>query len=390
MLQKLFTFVLLFGIFLILPMMLCIRNCYFAFKYPHMTLEERAAHKYHKVSENVNDMAVILLGAFFSFLWAYFLIGLRTHSVDYDEPAYEGYYHNVLHSEYGITVKITLIIALVALVIIAAFNTKKLPPVPQALCFGFTIIGEILFFFVIIQFFNNYGLYVLPLAFYLVNLIIVTAELTRRYITTHLEYKASHDTVYRFKIAEKLEEKLSSAASLTAFHFLMILPAALILIILYVLLGQGTDGVIKAFTMTADWTFSKQIPPPPIDYEGHYLCTVAAGGHEKIVKPVRYGKRRGETIVVNRQLLASNAFEDFIMEKTPRFHKAVRGFYDKHGYPISKHITTRTRADIVYYVMKPLEWLFILFLYTFDTHPENRIAVQYSDYKKNNCRSLNY
>ena len=162
----------------------------------------------------------------------------------------------------------------------------------------------------------------------------------------------------------------------------MILPAALILIILYILLGQGPDGVIKAFTMTADWTFSQQIPPPPIDYDGHYLCTVAAGGHEKIVKPVRYGKRRGETIVVNRQLLASNAFEDLIMERTPRFHRAVRSFYDKHGYPISKYITTRTRADMVYFVMKPLEWLFILFLYTFDTHPENRIAVQYSDYKK--------
>jgi len=74
--------------------------------------------------------------------------------------------------------------------------------------------------------------------------------------------------------------------------------------------------------------------------------------------------------------------EELIMEKTPRFHRAVRSFYDKHGYPVSKHITTRTRADVVYFVMKPLEWLFILFLYTFDTHPENRIAVQYSDYCK--------
>ena len=383
MLQNLFAFILLFGIFLIFPTMLCIRNCYFTFRYPHMTLEERAAHKYHKVSEKKNDMAVILLGAFFSYIWIdCFLKTFRVTSHDYYEPSYVGYYHNVLHSEYGITVKITLIIALVSLTVIAAFDAEKIPPLPQALCFGFTVLGEILFCFVIIQFANNYNIFVFPPAFYLVNLIIVTAKLTRRYIKAHLGYKASHDTVYRFKISEKLEKRLSSAASLTAFHFIMILPAALILIILYVLLGQGPDGVIKAFTMTADWTFSKQIPPPPIDYEGHYLCTVAAGGHEKIVKPVRYGKRRGETIVVNRQLLASNAFEDLIMERTPRFHRAVRGFYDKHGYPVSKLITTRTRADVVYFVMKPLEWLFILFLYTFDTHPENRIAVQYSDYCK--------
>jgi len=383
MLQNLLAFVLIFGVFLIFPIMLCIRNCYFTFKYPHMTIEERAAHKYNKVSEKKNDMAVILLGALFSCIWTEcFLMGFKTISADYDQPVYVGYFHNVLHSEYGVTVKITLFIALVSLAVIAAFDAEKLPPLPQALCFGFTVLGEILFCFVIIQFINNYNIFVIPLAFYLFNLIMVTAKLTMRYITAHLEYKASHDTVYRFKIAEKLEEKLSNAAALTVFHFIMILPAALILIMLYVILGQGPDSVIKAFTMTADWTFSQQIPPPPIDYDGHYLCTVAAGGHEKIVKPVRYGKRRGETIVVNRQLLASNAFEDLIMERTPRFHRAVRSFYDKHGYPVSKYITTRTRADIVYFVMKPLEWLFILFLYTFDTHPENRIAVQYSDYKK--------
>lgn len=307
-----------------ISIVLCIRNCYFMFKTPRITSEERAARKYYNISEKLNDLAVILLGAFFSFLWTYcVLLNVRVLLVDYDEPVYEGYFHNALHSEYGITVALTLFIALVSLVIIAAFKPENLPPIPQALCFGFTIIGEILFAFFIIQLGINSSILILPLAFYLVNLIIVTAKLTRRYIAAHLEYKASHDTVYRFKIAEKLEKKLSSAASLTAFHFIMILPAALILIILYVLLGQGPDGVIKAFTMTADWTFSKQIPPPPIDYEGHYLCTVAAGGHEKIVKPVRYGKRRGETIVVNRQLLASNAFEDLIMEKTPRFHKAV-------------------------------------------------------------------
>ena len=383
MFQRLLLYVLIVGIFLILPMLLCVRNCFFAFKYPHMNFEERAAHRYQKISERKNDMSVILLGALFSLIWTEFvLISFKVTSIDYDKPAYVGYYHSVLHSEYGITVKITLFIALVSLVIIAAFDAEKIPPLPQALCFGFTVLGEILFCFVIIQFAINYSLLILPLAFYLVNLIIVTAKLTRKYIIAHLEYKESHDTIYRFKLAEKLEEKLSSAATLTAFHFLMIFPAALILIMLYVILGQGPDGIIKAFTMTADWTFSKQIPPPPIDYNGHYLCTVAAGGHKKIVKPLRFGKRRGETIVVNRQLLASNAFEDLILERTPRFHRAVRSFYDKHGYPISKHITTRTRADVVYFVMKPLEWLFILFLYTFDTQPENRIAVQYSDYKK--------
>lgn len=73
--------------------------------------------------------------------------------------------------------------------------------------------------------------------------------------------------------------------------------------IILLLLGQGPIGFIKTFTQTADWTFSKQIPPPPIEYQGHYLCTVSAGGHRRIVRPERYGARLGEVIIVNRQLL---------------------------------------------------------------------------------------
>ena len=148
----------------------------------------------------------------------------------------------------------------------------------------------------------------------------------------------------------------------------------------FILIGQGADGPLKAFTDTADWTFSRQTPPPPIEYEGHYLCTVAAGGHKKVVKPLRYGTRRGQRIVVNRQLCVANAFEDYIQTKFPGFHRLIRGVYDKYGYPISKHITTRTRADIVYFLMKPLEWIFLGFLYTMDVNPEDRIRKQYREH----------
>ena len=44
---------------------------------------------------------------------------------------------------------------------------------------------------------------------------------------------------------------------------------------------------------------------------GHYLCSVAAKGHTQIVKPERFGVRNGGRIICNRQLLISNAFEDF-------------------------------------------------------------------------------
>ncbi|MEG0895114.1 MAG: DUF6688 family protein, partial [Oscillospiraceae bacterium] len=59
------------------------------------------------------------------------------------------------------------------------------------------------------------------------------------------------------------------------------------------------------------------------------------------------------------------------------FHKILRGTYDKIGYPISKHIHSKYLADIIYFIMKPLEWAFLIFLYIVDTKPENRIALQY-------------
>ena len=58
-------------------------------------------------------------------------------------------------------------------------------------------------------------------------------------------------------------------------------------------------------------------------------------------------------------------------------HRAIRNFYDKHGYPVARHIRTKSAADVVYYIMKPLEWIFLIVLYMTDPHPENRIATQY-------------
>ena len=373
-----------FALTVIIPLILGVRNWYFTFRYPKMSEEERAAHKYYMVSVRKNDLAIVILGAVCSLIWiAMCPVSLEfSPAHDYYEPCYVGQYHLYLHSKYDVTVWITLLLGFIGLIIIAASNAEKVPPIPQALSFAFALLGETVFLFLLIQLAKNNSILIIPPMYYLINAAFVTARNTKRYITEHLRYKQEHDTQYIHGSAQHVEKALSTVASLTELHFLMLLPAAVILIAIFIIIGQGPDGIIKAFTMTADWTFSTQIPPPPIDYEGHYLCTVAAGGHKKVVKPVRYGKRRGDTIVVNRQLLASNAFEDIIMERTPKFHKAIRGFYDKHGYPISRHITTQTRADIVYIIMKPLAWLFILFLYSFDSHPENRIAVQYSDYPK--------
>ena len=35
-------------------------------------------------------------------------------------------------------------------------------------------------------------------------------------------------------------------------------------------------------------------------------------------------------------------------------------------------------ADLVYFIMKPLEWFFVAVLYLTEIHPEDRIALQYT------------
>ena len=63
----------------------------------------------------------------------------------------------------------------------------------------------------------------------------------------------------------------------------------------------------------------------------------------------------------------------------PELHRRIRSFYDRYGFPIAKLIRSPYAADVVYFIMKPLEWLFLLVIYAVDVKPENRIAVQYME-----------
>ena len=182
---------------------------------------------------------------------------------------------------------------------------------------------------------------------------------------------------YENKVLSKINTFLLKGSNLFWFGLLALLPVLGILVMILLLFGQQPDSVILAFTKTSDWILSGEIAPPPVAYDTHYLCTVSLRGHRKLVKPIRYGIRRGEKIVVNRQLCVANAFEQLIEEKTPRLHRKIRNFYDTYGYPISKHINSAWSADVVYLIMKPLEWFFVAVLYLCDVNPEDRIHSQY-------------
>jgi len=76
----------------------------------------------------------------------------------------------------------------------------------------------------------------------------------------------------------------------------------------------------------------------------------------------------------------ANAFEELLQERMPAVHRSIRKQYNKVGNLIHRYyniFNNKIISDIVYILMKPLEWCFLLVLYTFDSKPENRIATQY-------------
>lgn len=293
--------------------------------------------------------------------------------------------HNVISSKYQLGMLLPTLVGITGLLILISVAAEKLPPLVSAFLVASVILLNVMQIAFAIQISKNIlneNMDVFNLLFYVYhfNIFILSVSAVRKQLKQQLEiYRQMNfpEKESRHSFVNWLYSKINHFSKYTALLFACLFFLIAILEIIFILVGQGADAPIKAFTDTADWTFSKQIPPPPLEYDGHYLCTVAASGHTKIVKPLRYGTRRGTTIIVNRQLCIANAFEDYIQEKLPRFHKFIRGVYDKYGYPISKHITTPARADVVYFVMKPLEWIFLIFLYLFDVKPEQRISRQY-------------
>lgn len=160
--------------------------------------------------------------------------------------------------------------------------------------------------------------------------------------------------------------------------FVLMWPLLGILIACLLLFGQAPDSLIQAWTKSSGFNLSQKVSPQNLYYDEHYLCTAAAGGHRKVVKPQRMGIRHGHEVIVNRQLCVANAFEQVLEERTPKFHRVVRNFYDRYGFPVAKLIRSRYAADLVYILMKPLEWFFVIVLYLTDVHPEDRIAMQYT------------
>ena len=216
---------------------------------------------------------------------------------------------------------------------------------------------------------------------HLIYLSMMYVSLLKQSMDKVISVEGEKNKIYKNVLVNKLYRIFIKYETNVGFWTLFIFPVLLAIQLFLVLFGQKPDSFIQVFLDTSTYNYSKVIPPDPVILpgDGHYLCTVAARGHENLVKPLRSGIRRGKRITVNRQLMVANAFENILEEYTPTIHKIIRYIYDKYGYPLSKHINTKFSADIVYILMKPLEWIFLVVLYCVDDNPENRINIQYSE-----------
>jgi hypothetical protein len=311
-----------------------------------------------------------------------FIIGLSFHG--------EPYYQSIDpldrdYSPFGENQILTIIVFTTLFIISAtqiSVNGTKLPPIIFVVCAIFLIIGLILSFVILLQImFRNHdsdaqnGDYLLLFGMMPIMNILLTFRLLGNVVNE--EITLSQNRYYQNKILRYLNTFLSAKQKYSYWFSILLLPVFVLITLILMLFGQDSDSIIKLFSETTTWGFSQKTHPIYLDHRGHYLCTVAAYGNPKIVKPIRIGKRHGNEIIVNRQLMIANAFEELIQDYLPRFHKIIRSFYDKYGFQLSKHINSPFFSNVTYIMMKPLEWFFLFNIYLFCGNPEVKINRQY-------------
>ncbi len=284
--------------------------------------------------------------------------------------------------EHRLTIYVIIVLCVTAF-LYSSYRRKIAPPVIEVIVNILILLGIVLnvFIFFQLQTKNDSG----TLLFAIVgNIPIILAGLIMLADNHKLCMKSIDSNERNYDGLPGIAMQILSSEYFKKLPLLLILclPVTIILIAILLLFGQKPDSVIRAFTDTYKHGFSQ------LDYmcdgvvcpDGHYLCTVAARGHKFIVKPERFGTRHNKIIICNRQLLVANAFEELLQEKVPFIHKTVRRHYDKIGDLVHKYyfiFNYKIVCDIVFLLMKPLEWLFVFALYCFNRNPENKIAQQY-------------
>lgn len=311
---------------------------------------------------------VLWFGLFGCFLEAIFIYIVKEMTFyEWNEPLINSQKHALIWSGAYPTFFTFAALTLLALIIYSYRDANSLSPLANVFCIS-GILGGVVLLLVFDNQLQVASFHTFFLLIYPIHLLWVRIREWQQDRT---------EMAYENRLLQWFHQLLNKSRNWPWLAVLVALPTLALVVLILMLFEQQPDSMIKAWTNTADWAFSQKIPPQNLIIDEHYLCTVAAGGHEKVVKPQRMGVRHGHPVVVNRQLCIANAFEQVLEEKTPRFHRFLRRNYDRYGYPFAKHIKKKWAMDLIYYLMKPLEWLFLLVLYLVDRKPENRIAMQY-------------
>ncbi|HFU4466229.1 TPA: DUF6688 family protein [Streptococcus suis] len=321
----------------------------------------------------VNDSLIFFFGIGLSWLA---LEGAQVVYVDWPETLVNSQIHSPMKTEAWSGQFFLLLLGVLAYLVLNIYQTKLLPPLLTVLLISCLYPSFVFAIFWTIQlsslietdFFTYCYLCLVPF-----NVCLIYSRTILQNIKLWQAELAKQSNPRFPRLSALLQRSLSLPIWLLFFS----LPYLAVLGSYLILFGQKPDQLLQMWTETSDWALSEKISPPNAFYDEHYLCTVGAAGHRKLVKPIRMGERHGHRVVVNRQLQIANAFEQILEERCPRLHRFIRFNYDRYGYPISKHIRTAWQADLVYLLMKPAEWLFLIVIYLHDCQPENRIARQY-------------
>ena len=348
----------LLGVFLICPLLLSIYNLLY------LCLPHRS--ELMRIRSQRMELLTIIFGGL-CFYMATMLYETQWHT-DWWKQIYNTQLHAPVATWTYPTVITLLIIGILGYITLYFARRRPLPPLIIVFGFGGIYIGASICLILLIQLMKHNWV----LCVYLGNILLIFLKIIKEFVINYQELSIGTHTKCRW-----LKKLISKSVRLPLWGLLVSIPILGIAIALLTIFGQEPNSIIQAWTQTSDWTFSQQVAPPSLPLDSHYLCTVAARGHSRLVKPLRLGCRHGHLVLVNRQLAVANAFEELLQERTPKFHKTVRRIYDQYGYPIAKHINSPLLADVIWLIMKPAEWLFTFILYLFDTNPEDRIAVQY-------------
>lgn len=97
----------------------------------------------------------------------------------------------------------------------------------------------------------------------------------------------------------------------------------------------------------------------PAGYGDCFVVSAAARGHECFVGS-HYDPTLGRN--VNGQLRTLRAFEEKLARLHPAFHGRLRRLYNRVGPPVAACIRSPFIADLVYLLLKPIEWLARIYL----------------------------